>query len=380
MIIDISDSQFRRIVSDSRFSLPIRWEGEGFLHSLNELYDAYLQIVIQESEHPEEDRALIDVDISSIRRVCGGITEAVKQYLNGFPADAFAKFSEVMRILVAEPLKVYQKSVLEQFEASEYARNAPLNLYRAARVADNKPYPRTRIFHTPFSLRSKVSTSRYSIAGYPSLYLSTSLELCCEEIHVNQLTEFVIASAFKLERSAEYSGRNIRVIELAIKPQDFLKQDIIAESGKRIFPKNFFEQNAVKQSFLLWYPLIAASSFIRATKKDPFAAEYIIPQLLMQWVRWSIYDKRELIGIRYFSCASVKASEMGFNYVFPTSGNDNNRSIPFCAELVKSFRLTDPVYIHEYPDLGSCEHELLHHTFDYIYPQIRTTNNITASR
>lgn len=46
---------------------------------------------------------------------------------------------------------------------------------------DVKPYSRTRVLHTPYNLRSKVSTSRYSIAGYPSLYLGTSLQLCCKE-------------------------------------------------------------------------------------------------------------------------------------------------------------------------------------------------------
>ncbi len=45
----------------------------------------------------------------------------------------------------------------------------------------------------------------------------------------------------------------------------------------------------------------------------------------MQWVRSEIDqsgygDYNQLIGIRYFSCASVRASDIGFNYVFPTSG------------------------------------------------------------
>ena len=103
--------------------------------------------------------------------------------------------------------------------------------------------------------------------------------------------------------------------------------------------------------------------YIRTNKNDPFAAEYIIPQLLMQWVRNEIgtnkgdeYD--QLVGIRYFSCASVKASEMGFNYVFPTSGQQKSAELPYCSVLAKAFRLTNPVYIHEYDDIRTCEWRL----------------------
>ena len=94
------------------------------------------------------------------------------------------------------------------------------------------------------------------------------------------------------------------------------------------------ENSSVRAAYLLWYPLIAARSYISVSKKDPFAAEYIIPQLLMQWVRCEIGSQpgiedeyNQLIGIRYFSCASQKASETGFNYVFRRAENKN---IPIC--------------------------------------------------
>lgn len=99
-------------------------------------------------------------------------------------------------------------------------------------------------------------------------------------------------------------------------------------------------------------------------KNDPFAAEYIIPQLLMQWVRNEIRSNKgdeydQLVGIRYFSCASVKASNMGFNYVFPTSGQQKSAELPYCSVLTRSFRLTNPVYIHEYDSLHTCEWSLI---------------------
>lgn len=92
----------------------------------------------------------------------------------------------------------------------------------------------------------------------------------------------------------------------------------------------------------------------------------------MQWVRSEIDqsgygDYDQLIGIRYFSCASVRASDMGFNYVFPTSGQRLSSELPFCSVLSRAFRLTKPVYLHEYDNISNCEWDLLQtNDIDYI--------------
>lgn len=230
---------------------------------------------------------------------------------------------------------------------------------------DQRTFGRERVFHTPYNLRSKVSTNRYSIAGYPSLYLGTSLELCCEETHINPRQDFALASIFKLERTLEYSNTNIQVIELGVKPQDFLNNRRVNERFERRIESSLLDSSNVRAAYMLWYPLIAACSYIRVNKNDPFAAEYIIPQLLMQWVRSEIGSQQDaeneydqLIGIRYFSCASNKASDMGFNYVFPTSGKQKSSSLPYCSVLAKSFYLSKPVYVHEFEYLYECERYL----------------------
>ena len=305
----------------------------------------------------------VKVNITKIKSLCGSLNKVMTHYLNGFPSNAYISFNEVMNILMDNPLKIYQKSSTELFIASEDSRDKDddLKLFRVVSVDDNKPYQRIRLFHTPFNLRSKVSTSRYSIAGYPSLYLSTSLALCCEEIHRNPYQSFTLSSMFKLERSIEYTNTNIRVIELGVKPQDFLNIERNNEIRERRIPHRLLESENTKSAYLLWYPLIASCSYIRTNTKDPFAPEYIIPQLLMQWVRHEMKtdsDYDQLVGIRYFSCAYVKASNMGFNYVFPTSGQPKSAELPYCSVLSKAFRLTNPVYIHEYDDIRSCEYHL----------------------
>ena len=363
MILDISDSEFKNLFNDKKLFLPIRWDGYDFLNTLNGLFDYY----IRKLDLLPNDGHSICVNTNVVKKACGLLSKAVSDYLNGFPSKAYSSFERSMKIFMNSPLRIYQKSVTEQFEDRRNFRSNDnsLKLFRVTSVSDNRPYGRDRVFHTPYNLRSKVSTSRYSIAGYPSLYLGTSLDLCCEEIHLNPHQDFALASIFKFERTVEHSNINIQVIELGVKPQDFLNIELYElsnKSYKRSIDISLLEKLSVRASYLLWYPLIAACSYIRVNKKDPFAAEYIIPQLLMQWVRCEIVSKRDvedgynqLIGIRYFSCASEKASEMGFNYVFPTSGKQKSPDLPYCSVLARSFYLSNPVYIHEFKNLHECE-------------------------
>lgn len=371
MIIDISDSSFRKIFQDKSLYLPIRWDGVDFYSYLENLLNKYCKLIENETDYNISlKKYRNNLDVLQIKKICNIIKKSVKHYLNGFPAKAYDSFSYLMHLLQQVPLRVYKKScfnILENY-------NDRLNLYRVAKVDDNIPYARTRVFHTPYNLRSMVSSSRYSIAGYPSLYLGTSLELCCEEVHYNSNNGFALASKFKIERSIEYNDTEINVIELALKPQDFFEENRQYPTYRRRFDEVDLRDSSVRSVYLLWYPLIAASSFIRTNKNHPFAAEYIVPQFLMQWIRSEMAtnnkkntDYDHLIGIRYFSCASERASDMGFNYVFPVSGSQISSQYPYCPILANAFRLTKPCFINEYPDIISCERALINDTdIDFI--------------
>lgn len=356
MIIDISNSEFKKLFEDKKLFLPIRWDGYDFLQTLNGLFDYYINKI----ENLPNNECDIIVDTKVIKKACKLLLKAVNCYLNGFPSNAYSSFEKSMEIFMDKPLKIYQKSYVDQFENGN---EDSFKLFRVTLVNDNKPYERERVFHTPYNLRSKVSTNRYSIAGYPSLYLGTSLDLCCEEIHHNPHQDLALASIFKFERILEHSNIMIQVIELGVKPQDFIDDERIDDRSKRRIDKSLLESSNVRKAYLHWYPLIAACSYIRVNKKDPFAAEYIIPQLLMQWVRSKIASQNkngnnQLIGIRYFSCASERASNRGFNYVFPTSGEQMSSNLPYCSILAKSLCLSKPVYIHEFDTIDECEQHL----------------------
>lgn len=354
MVIDLSNRNFREVFKDNRFFLPIRWNGINFVETIEELYEKYLTELKKYATRGEPNEE--NIEIKTVKSCCGLITNAIKEYLNGFPSKAYSQFKKLMVQLTRYPLRIRYDRPYNQY-------NIPQDLFRVVCVDDLAPYNRDRLFHTPYNLRSKVATCRYSIAGYPSLYLGTSVALCCEEIHHNPFNKFALASRFEAEENQDYSNTEIDIIDLSVKPQLFFEEYINEENYDFLFKKSFdFTYN--KKAYILWYPLISACSYIRTSKLNPFAAEYIIPQLLMQWIRIEMSkaendENDKLIGIKYFSCASIKASNMGFNYVFPTSGVQYSDEYPYCPVLMKTFRLTSPKFIHEYNNLYDCESQLV---------------------
>lgn len=267
MILDISDNEFKDIFGDAQFHLPICWDGDDFSETLHNLYCNYLDrinIFTRETEDVSHDISDITIDFKKIKLVCHELESAVRYYLDGFPSDAFRSLEGAMFFLMRRPLKVYYKS------AEEYFLNDGLELFRVARIHGESSPTRSRVFHTPYNLRHKISTNRYSIAGYPSLYLSTSLKLCANEISLKP-DEPAIASRFMLERLARRAHAEITVIELGIKPQDFFEKE--NDKKNRRISSNLLQRHETKMAYLLWYPLIAACSYIRKNKSDPFAAE-----------------------------------------------------------------------------------------------------------
>lgn len=113
----------------------------------------------------------------------------------GFPHKAFEKIKDIMEKLIEKPLNIYAKTLwYEDFWREEDS----LKLYRMRSVDEVKEYEIEDIFHIPYNLRAKISSNRYSISGYPSLYLSTSLELCKQELKKN---EKIIVSQFSIKKN-----------------------------------------------------------------------------------------------------------------------------------------------------------------------------------
>ncbi|PDZ86278.1 hypothetical protein COO00_19785 [Bacillus toyonensis] len=142
-------------------------------------------------------------------------------------------------------------------------------------------------------LRGIVSTNRYSIPGLPCIYLGSSPLTCWEELNKPDLN-MVQTSVFKSD--------DISYIDLSTPPVVFIEKiikkfdDFGTIMKERLFADRLNEPNEVISYLIIW-PLMAACSVRVKNTTDTFKPEYIIPQLLLQFIRYNgFFD-----GVSYFS-------------------------------------------------------------------------------
>ncbi len=97
-------------------------------------------------------------------------------------------------------------------------------------------------------------------------------------------------------------------------------------------------------SHIICWPLIAACSIVRKDSNSKFAPEYVIPQMLLQWVMEYEDDNGKIDGIRYFS--AKKTNYLGpiksiVNYVFPAIKSPGDRD--YSSMLAEKFEISAPI-------------------------------------
>lgn len=196
--------------------------------------------------------------------------------------------------------------------------------------AGNQNFHRLDLFHIPMNKRHLIKSYRYSIPGYPCLYLSSGLEMCWFECGMPK--EFSYA-AFMLEAT---NSNRVNLIDFTIQPIDFVRSVSLnyynhPENGSLI--DNFIAK------YLVLFPLRVACSLEVANREVSFVEEYIFPQQLLLWVRENkIYD-----GIAYRTCSAIeRAREWNYiNLVMPAKELEDG----YCKRLNSVFTVTEPVKV-----------------------------------
>lgn len=196
-------------------------------------------------------------------------------------------------------------------------------LYKMRVVEDGCSPNHEGIFHIPFSRRGKVPSNRFSAPGIPCLYMGLSAAICWEELNRPNIQNTYI-SMFQPQNHYGYINLNLPIYDL------WYHRDGV-----------FFVHD------LQQFPFIIASMVHVAHNEDNFKPEYIIPQLIMQWV----VDKREDdsdnkdLGVFY--------SSIHFNYtdLYRDISRYTNVAIPaicngekkYSNKLSQLFPYTDPI-------------------------------------
>jgi hypothetical protein len=300
----------KQIFSEQIFDLPINIKGD-YLSNIAAVFETFKkQIRLFDGDVKTElvpSLALIDDQ-------CNSILKSVEIYLRGFPGESYQILKECLdKLKSSDKLEIQQNLNVAEKQ----------NLYRV-RVAPNQSLSKEGLFHIPYQFREKVATQRYSIPGLPCLYLGDSLFVCWEEMGRPDFNE-IHASRFDLTMSG------FKLLNLNINTSEIRERCFKASaSGK--FVKHLI-------GFLSYWPLLAACSFVVQKPTEVFKPEYIIPQLVLQWV----VSVEEVDGLKYKS-NRIKSGAQNVgsftNIVIPVK---EIASTGYCSTLLKKIKMTSPV-------------------------------------
>lgn len=280
--------------------LPYRQDKElNYINRLSNALGKYKRIV---SEHKLES----DIQ-ESIAYISQKIKRIIHNNLSGLQSTAAIQ----LRNLIQGKKGLIPKIKLDDMILTSCINS---NFYRIRQLDSIYDIEAKELFHIPISKRGIVKTERYSIPGYPCLYLGKSIYGCWEEMRRPPMHTCAV-SRFK-------NKEELNFIDLTIPSEEKLQD-----------PK-----------YQTLVPLIIACMIPVANNSDTFKPEYIMPQLIFEWLlKRRKSSNTKIHGIAYTS------THMNDEFSFPKD-KFINYAIPvidinakeYCKELCSIFQLTKP--------------------------------------
>ena len=313
----------------------IRSDNEDFESYINNILDEY-QIIVNESVELFDreqfiDSAYIELGrekfIDSFNFLSEAISAAITLYLNGFPNRAFDRLRHAMSKIQ------YKDKSIEYLNGSTIVGNGSYKFYRIRESDSKHSLSRSELFHVPFSQRRKIHTKRYSIPGLPSLYLSDSIYVAWEELGRPKFDQIQVAR-FELDK-------NFSILNLTteIYCKEVYLNTIINSPAIKLQNGGTFTgyDEALKAVFM--FPLILACSVKVNNNIDVFRPEYIVPQMLLQWIT----SNSKFQGICY-TTSHINFTNNNFegnfrNYVIPSTEREKD----YCSKIGRMFNMTETV-------------------------------------
>ena len=282
--------------------------GKDFRIRLRSALKSYVDNVIKLNDGERCDGW--DELIQDINSLVNGLNDSVLAFYKGQHSTAMAKLTYQLK-----------KSEMETITIAPYH-----SFYRMRTFEERKRNVKNgELFHIPLSQRGIIKTQRYSMSGYPCLYLGESIYSCWEEMERPNTDMCMFSHLKNLE--------SLNVIDMRIPNQEAWDNDM--------------------KHVLKIFPWVIACMVVVDDSKKVFKAEYIIPQLLTEWVIAERMRERDNMvhGIWYTS--AYKNNDFEFpdrvfdNVAIPVLNSIKGK---YCKILSSMFHITKPTCF-EYEDL-----------------------------
>lgn len=298
-----SKKEFRVLNGKDVLWFPIQIpQNVSLIEMLNNSLSNYIKLLSASKEIIGEVGDIICI----VSDVSKRLIEVLNHYRNGDIIESFEVFSRMMddKYNNCLPIKKVESNII---------------LYRMRSKTDIKE--KEEFYYLPVSMRHKCSSERFSIAGYPCLYLGYSKKDCMTEVSN-------IGSIIGLSLKENV---NINVLDLAFYYQQKERKDFV--------------------NYLKAWPLIAACYMVQCNeraKDASFKEEYIIPQMLTAYLKHK-YNELNIDGICYYSVRNENLNPQGEGEVdyrnlvlFPYNNDVNEENGTNRYELCDRFEWYQP--------------------------------------
>jgi hypothetical protein len=309
----LPQDEINKALKEMAIQLPLAPPAESgqLLAHLGRAFDGYQRWI----------SGLVTASAAELRQLAAAHTDIVAlqdALLQALEAQLLGEPARALSILTSALTSAPVAAAITQTSTDVAAPGRLGNLCRFRVDDEIRGWDREQLFHIPFQLRHRVGVQRFSIAGVPCLYLGATSYACWEELGRPDPARVAASRVVAID--------DLQILNLARMPHDF---DATYAFGA--FAPFF-------QAYFRLWPLVAACSVPRkhTEAKALFHEEYLLPQLVLQWVRASGLD-----GVRY-SCtrAPLSSLDLRANYVFPARTSQKSGH---CSELKSIFELTEPV-------------------------------------
>jgi hypothetical protein len=287
---------FNEILASQNLTFPIVRNRK---ESYKSTFDRIAQSVFLEIQ---KHKLLNEVGLRKFHDIISGISNTLDLYLNG---NVYESTSSLRKVLEEH----------NPFLTTTISSNS---VHFRSRYIESINFDKEDLFHIPFDKRGIIKTQRYSISGYPTLYLGSSVYVVWHEMGKPNLDHLSFAS-FEFCSSLNY-------VDLTY---DRYLNNEIAD---------------ININTIINFPLILACSFKVQDEQNHFKIEYIISQMIMQYVK----TNPNIYGVKFNSTKTSNShtgKPIGYNLAIPVH---SNKETGLCEALCNYLSVSEPVNYPEF--------------------------------
>lgn len=199
---------------EKRFELPLKSYEEAdydnYFDYANKLLENYVEYI--------ESRVIDSDSKTKIKKLCVKLIDSIDKYLKGYHGESYLIFKDGMEIIQDDFIKLSSNnlnptkflidsdkinSIDLELLIKQELNNKHVTFYRMRIDNDDREMSKMDLFHISYLDSYKIKNYRYSVSGYPCLYMGSTFKCCYNEIGKAPL-EHIWISKYEVKKDVRF--------------------------------------------------------------------------------------------------------------------------------------------------------------------------------